>query len=159
MLKFYIVAVMAVFLTACGYVSDYEKGVYGYESLYCYQSIGAVQCFKAPRFRDQRRMVNYFGPSPARYDQPEPPAKARLDAPPTIDFYVRDPEPIPEPAAPKRRGKPLPWLSAKVGTGPADGLAPAPDAKKSAATAAPRPAPEPQEESDDDELEEYGELN
>ncbi len=119
--------------------------------LYCYQSIGAVQCFKAPRFRDQRRMVNYFGPSPTRFDQPEPPAKAHLDAPPAVDFYVRDPEPIPQPAAPKPHSKPLPWLAAKAGT--------APDAKKSAATAAPRPAPELYEEPDEDEHEEQGELN
>lgn len=78
-----------VLLGACGYVSEYERAVSDYQPVYCYQTIGEVQCFETPNHRDSRRMVNYYGPAPSRYDNPAPP--------PAIDFYLKDPEPIPEP--------------------------------------------------------------
>ncbi len=91
---------------ACGYVSEYEKAVYDFEPVYCYQSIGGVECYKTPKHRDERRLVNYYGPNPSRYDRPEPPPPPTLSAPPSVDFYVRDFEPIPEPAPPRVRTKP-----------------------------------------------------
>ena len=99
----------AALLTACGYVSEYEKGVYDYEPVYCYQSLAGIECFEKPYHRDEKRLVNYYGPAPSRYDRPEPPEPATLHAPPAVDFYVRDREPIPEPAPPRESTR-LPWL-------------------------------------------------
>ena len=56
---------LAVFVGACGYVSEYEKAVYDLEPTYCYKSIGKVACYREPFHRDERRLVNYFGPIPA----------------------------------------------------------------------------------------------
>ena len=121
---------------ACGYVSEYEKAVYDLEPVYCYQSIGqsvsGVECYKTPKHRDERRLVNYYGPHPSRYDRPEPPPPPTLSAPPAVDFFVRDPEPIPEPAPP--RAKP------EAGEQPA-----APDGEKKQHTdLAPQPAEDPE---------------
>lgn len=97
MRKYLVPMAVCLVLGACGYVSEYEKGVYDYEPVYCYQSLGGVQCFDTPNHRDERRMVNYYGPSPTRYDKPAPPPTPQFFAPPPIDFFVRDPEPVPEP--------------------------------------------------------------
>ncbi len=103
---------VGVLVGACGYLSEYEKAVYDIEPVYCYQSIGqsvsGVECYKTPKHRDERRLVNYYGPHPSRYDRPEPPPPPTLSAPPSVDFFVRDPEPIPEPAPPRGRSKPAP---------------------------------------------------
>ena len=103
-------------LSACGYVSKYEEGVYDYEPVYCYQSIGAIQCFDAPNFRDEKRLVNYYGPAPERYDRPDPPPAPNLMAPPAVNFYVRDPEPIPRPSPTAAGSEDLPWLNAGAPT-------------------------------------------
>ncbi len=66
-----------VLLGACGYVSEYEKTVFDYQPVYCYQTIGEVQCFETPNHRDSRRMVNYYGPAPAE----AAPAPAAAPAP------------------------------------------------------------------------------
>ncbi len=100
------VAAVGALVGACGYVSEYEKAVYDFEPVYCYQSIGGVECYKTPKHRDERRLVNYYGPHPSRYDRPEPTPPPTLSAPPSVDFYVRDSEPIPEPAPPRVRTKP-----------------------------------------------------
>ena len=101
---------VGVLVGACGYLSEYEKAVYDIEPVYCYQSIGqsvsGVECYKTPKHRDERRLVNYYGPHPSRYDRPEPPPPPTLSAPPSVDFFVRDPEPVPEPAPPRVRTKP-----------------------------------------------------
>ena len=89
-------------LGACSYVSEYEKAVYDYEPTYCYKSLAGVQCYKTPNHRDERRLVNYFGPHPSRYERPAPPAPPRLSPPPPVDFYVRDAEPVPSPAVPMK---------------------------------------------------------
>lgn len=102
MLKLLIPIAAAAVLGACGYVSEYEKAVYDYEPAYCYKSLAGVQCFKAPNHRDERRLVNYFGPHPSRYERPAPPPAPQLSPPPPVDFYVRDAEPIPSPAAPMK---------------------------------------------------------
>ena len=105
-----VLTAVAALVGACGYVSAYEEAVYDVEPVYCYQSIGqsvsGVECYKTPKHRDERRLVNYYGPHPSRYDRPEPPPPPTLSAPPSVDFFVRDPEPIPEPAPPRVRTKP-----------------------------------------------------
>ena len=60
----------AALLAACGYVSEYEKGVYDYEPVYCYQSLAGIQCFEEPNHRDEKRLVNYYGPAPSRRRRP-----------------------------------------------------------------------------------------
>ena len=65
----------------------------------------SVPWYKTPQHRDERRLVNYYGPHPSRYHRPEPPPPT-LSAPPAVDFYVRDPEPIPEPVPLRVRTKP-----------------------------------------------------
>ena len=66
-----IVAIGAAgFLSACAQKSAYEAAVEEFEPVYCYQSLGGVSCYKKPNFRDERRMVNYYGPAPKRYDRP-----------------------------------------------------------------------------------------
>ena len=102
MLKPLMTMAAAALLGACGYVSDYEKAVYDYEPAYCYKSLAGVQCFKSPNHRDERRLVNYFGPHPSRYERPAPPPPPRLLPPPPVDFYVRHAEPIPSPAVPMK---------------------------------------------------------
>ena len=67
MRKVLMVISSSMLLGACGgYVSAYEKGVHDYEPVYCYQYLGAVQCFDEPRHRDDERLVNYYGPAPSR---------------------------------------------------------------------------------------------
>ncbi len=105
-----VLTAVGALMGACGYVSAYEEAVYDLEPIYCYQSIGqsisGVECYKTPKHRDERRLVNYYGPHPSRYDRPEAPPPPTLSAPPSVDFYVRDPEPIPEPAPPRARTRP-----------------------------------------------------
>ncbi len=114
---------VGVLVGACGYVSEYEKAVYDIEPVYCYQSIGrsvsGVECYKTPKHRDERRLVNYYGPHPSRYDRPEPPPPPTLSAPPPVDFYVRDPEPIPEEGErhPARATEPAADLKAEPAAG------------------------------------------
>ena len=108
MRKLLILLAVSVLLGACGYVSEYEKAVYDWEPVYCYKSLAGVQCHDTPNHRDERRLVNYFGPDPSRYDRPKALPEPQLSAPPPIDFYVRDPEPVPEPA-PRLQACDLPW--------------------------------------------------
>jgi hypothetical protein len=100
---------LAVFLSACGYVSEYEKAVYDMEPTYCYKSIGKVSCYKEPFHRDERRLVNYFGPAPSRYDKPEAPEPTPIAAPEMINYWVKDAEPVPRPS-PTGKVSNLPWL-------------------------------------------------
>lgn len=81
---FAIVLASATGVAGCtSYESAYEEAVYDWEPLYCYQSLADVSCMRTPYFRDARRLTNYFGPSPNRYDRPAPPPPARLDPPPS----------------------------------------------------------------------------
>lgn len=84
-------------LSGCGFVDSYEEAVFDEDPVYCYQSLGGVQCHAQPNHADQRRLVNYFGPHPSRYDAPEPTPVPQLQAPPPVPFWVRDPEPVPKP--------------------------------------------------------------
>ncbi len=97
-------------LSGCGYVDKYEEQVYDREPVYCYKSLAATQCFNEPNHRDQRRLVNYFGPHPSRYDPPPAQPEPELQAPPAIDYWVKDAEPIPRPA-PSGDLADRPWLS------------------------------------------------
>lgn len=83
-------------LSGCGFVDSYEKAVYDFEPLYCYQSLASVECFRQPNHADKLRLVNYYGPHPSRYDAPEPAPVPELKSPPAVPFWVRDPEPVPE---------------------------------------------------------------
>jgi hypothetical protein len=64
--------------------SEYEKGVYDYEPLYCYQTLGGVDCHRKPHQRDATRLVNYYGPAPSKYKLPKPPKEIALRAPPKV---------------------------------------------------------------------------
>jgi len=104
-------------LAACGYESEYERQVYDYNPVYCYQSIGSVQCYKEPKHSDERRLVNYYGPAPSRYDAPDTPETPELQAPAEIDHWVKDPEPVvgTAPAAqPASHNAPAPGPQAKA---------------------------------------------
>ena len=78
-------------------MDDYEAQVYNKDPLYCYKSLGEIQCYKKPQSHDARRFVNYYGPHPRRYETPAAIPAPVLIAPPPVDFYIRDPEPIPTP--------------------------------------------------------------
>ncbi len=100
---------LTALLGACGYVDKYEEAVSGMEPTYCYKSIGGVECFREPFHRDGRRLVNYFGPHPSRYDKPEPPEPAPHAPPPMVNYWVKDAVPIPRPS-PTGKASNLPWL-------------------------------------------------
>lgn len=110
---------LAALLGACSYVDEYERHVHGWEPTYCYQSIGGVECFRTPYHRDERRLVNYFGPHPSRFDKPEPPEPAPHSPPGMVNYWVKDPEPIPRPA-PQASLAQLPWLDPAVAQADAD---------------------------------------
>ncbi len=97
------------FLGACSTMDAYEQAVQDWEPTYCYKSIGGTECFREPYHRDERRLVNYFGPHPSRYDKPEPPEPAPHSPPQMVNYWVKDAEPIPRPA-PTGKASALPWL-------------------------------------------------
>ncbi|MFP6736168.1 MAG: hypothetical protein VB959_20325 [Rhodospirillales bacterium] len=84
-------------LSGCGFVDSYEEAVYDLDPVYCYQSLAGVQCHAKPNHADKRRLVNYYGPHPSRYEAPAPVPVPELQAPPPVPFWVRDPEPVPKP--------------------------------------------------------------
>ncbi len=96
-------------LGACGYVDKYEEAVSGMEPTYCYKSIGGVECYREPFHRDSRRLVNYFGPHPSRYDKPEKPEPAPHAPPPMVNYWVKDAVLVPRPS-PTGKASNLPWL-------------------------------------------------
>lgn len=118
-------AVTAIFLlAACGYESEYERQVYDYNPVYCYQSIGSVQCYKEPKHSDERRMVNYYGPAPSRYDREDKPETPELQPPAEIDHWVKDPEPVVG-AAPAAQSASKPETAAQPASKPETAAAPA----------------------------------
>ena len=102
--------VFAVSLSACGYVDEYERRVHDWEPTYCYKSLAAVQCYREPKHSDNLRLVNYFGPHPSRFEAPEPLAEPNFKAPEMVNYWVKDPEPIPR-AAPRGDLSDRPWLT------------------------------------------------
>ena len=113
MVKLFFSAGLLALLGGCSYVDTYEEAVYDLEPSYCYQSIGGVECFREPFHRDERRLVNYFGKHPSRYDKPEPPEKAIHTPPEMVNYWVKDAEPIPRPA-PSGNVANLPWLDPEL---------------------------------------------
>lgn len=109
MRTFWLPLALSASLGACGYVDAYEEAVHDWEPTYCYQSIGTVACFREPYHRDARRLVNYFGPHPSRFDAPEPPPAAPHSPPRMVNYWVKDAEPVPRPA-PTGKVSNLPWL-------------------------------------------------
>ncbi|HAD86061.1 MAG TPA: hypothetical protein DCG48_01760 [Rhodospirillaceae bacterium] len=98
-------------LTACGYVDKYEEGVIDYEPTYCYAALGGgVECYREPVAGEDRRLVNYYGKHPSRYDAPEKPAPAEYQAPAMVNSWVKDPEPVIR-AMPKGDTADRPWLA------------------------------------------------
>ena len=98
---------LAFLLASCGYAEwreaqKAEEKARGYvpEPTYCYQTIGEVACFVTPYRRDDRRIVNYFGPSPSIYPKPAPPPPPVFSAPAMTNYWVKDAEPVPLPAQP-----------------------------------------------------------
>jgi hypothetical protein len=88
-------AVFAVFaVSGCvAYETAYEKAVYDDEPVYCYQSLGAVDCYRRPNRRDDARLVNYYGPGPARTRPSKLPPQAELQPPPAPEA-TRDAPPL-----------------------------------------------------------------
>ena len=98
-------------LTACGYVDKYEEGVADYEPTYCYAALGGgVECYREPVAGEDRRLVNYYGKHPSRYDAPPKPAPAQYQAPPMVNAWVKDPEPVVR-VLPKGDLADRPWLA------------------------------------------------
>lgn len=95
--KLLFVTAFAIGLGACSYVDDYERHVTDLEPVYCYKSLAATSCYRTPKHADALRLVNYFGPHPSRYDAPEPPRQPLLVAPEMVNYWVKDPEPLPRP--------------------------------------------------------------
>jgi len=58
------------------------------------------------------RLVNYYGPHPSRYDAPEPKAGPNFSALEMINYWVKDPEPIPH-SMPRGDLTDRPWLTAE----------------------------------------------
>lgn len=105
-------AVFAAALSACGYVDEYERQVSDWEPVYCYKSLAATSCYREPKASDSLRLVNYYGPHPSRYDAPAPLAEPNFKAPEMVNYWVKDPEPVPRPLA-KGDLADRPWLSAE----------------------------------------------
>ncbi len=98
MLKRVFILSGAALLAACSNLTEYERQVADWEPIYCYKSIGAVQCYKEPKHSDSRRLVNFYGPPPRSYDTPDEPELSDTRPPPMIDTWVKDPEPAPQAA-------------------------------------------------------------
>jgi hypothetical protein len=83
--------VVLLCLASCSsFESEYEKGVYDYEPLYCYQTLGGVDCHRQPHHRDAARLVNYYGPAPSKYKPPKSPKESSLRAPPELKVTADD---------------------------------------------------------------------
>lgn len=97
-------------LSACTQMDKYESQVTDWEPVYCYKSLAAVQCYREPKVSDKLRLVNYYGPSPSRYDAPETPPSVELKAPEMVNYWVKDAEPVPQPM-PHGDLADRPWLT------------------------------------------------
>lgn len=88
------------FISGCGHDDPYAEAVSDYTPIYCYRTIGDVDCYKRPLFGGGRRLVNYYGPAPDDYERPEPLPAPRLDAPPPARYPAPAPEARPLAAPP-----------------------------------------------------------
>jgi hypothetical protein len=95
---------LAALLTAPGCAGFEPLGAAGKEeTLYCYQALVGIDCYKTPYHRDERRLIAYTGPAPETYPKPMPPPDPRLFAPEMVSYWVKDPEPVPTAAPGKTR--------------------------------------------------------
>jgi hypothetical protein len=94
----------AAWVGACSPYPGYEASVADKDPIYCYRTFSdhMTSCYATPYHRDRKNLVNYFGPGPQRYEPPPPPPPERLVAPPMIQYWVKDQEPIPRADPPKR---------------------------------------------------------
>lgn len=114
------IALIFAVLIGCGERdSPYVAAVREEQPIYCYQTLASVDCYAKPLFRDERQMVNFFGPPPRDYDRPKRPPAPRLAPPPEVDFYCRvsEPDACPLTAADAPAAPP----PAAAGEGAADG--------------------------------------
>lgn len=95
---------------ACTTKSAYEAAVEDFEPVYCYRYLMGVECTDKPKPRDAKRLVNYYGPAPHRYDQPEPEPEIERQAPKMVNYWVKDPEPVPRPMPKMAHLNELTWL-------------------------------------------------
>lgn len=102
MRKLFLPVGLAALLGACENAVRYEAAVRSWEPTYCYQTIGEAACYEVPYHRDERRLVSYFGPHPRRYEKPVPPTPPTPVPPAAINYWVKDPEPIPCPVTPRQ---------------------------------------------------------
>ena len=107
-------AAFAAVLGACSDMTAYERAVEKHEPVYCYQNLGGVVCHQKPNFDDERRLVNFYGPAPRRYERPAPPAQQKLFAPEPANYWAKDPEPLPKPA-PHGDLSDRPWIAGAPG--------------------------------------------
>lgn len=114
MLKLWVAGLAIISLSACAQQSAYEAAVEDLEPRYCYKSLAGVTCYEKPYHRDEKRLVNFFGPAPHLYEKPAAAPAPRRDAPEAITYWVKDPEPIPTPA-PRGDLADRPWLTKKAG--------------------------------------------
>ena len=99
-----------LFLSSCsGYVDRYEEQVVKRDPIYCYKSLAATTCYEEPHEVDGARLVNYFGPHPSRHEKKPEETVSQPVPPPSISYWVKDPEPIPR-AAPYGDFSGRPWL-------------------------------------------------
>ncbi|MBL96117.1 MAG: hypothetical protein CFH06_01930 [Alphaproteobacteria bacterium MarineAlpha3_Bin5] len=97
-------------LSSCsGYVDRYEKHVEKRDQIYCYKSLAATTCYDEPYEVDDARLVNYFGPQPSRHERKSEEAVSQPVPPPSVSYWVKDPEPVPR-AAPHGDFSGRPWL-------------------------------------------------
>lgn len=102
--------IIIVGLAACGHVDEYERQVSDREPVYCYKSLAGTACYREPKHADERRLVNYFGPHPSRYEKPEAAPAPTYQAPEMVNYWVKDPEPVPRPM-PSGDLADRPWLT------------------------------------------------
>lgn len=114
MYKSLVIGLAVLSATACTQKTAYEAAVEDMEPRYCYKSLAGVTCYEKPFHRDEKRLVNYFGPAPKRYEKPEVAPKPKYYAPESVNYWVKDPEPIPA-AAPTGDLADRPWLTKKAG--------------------------------------------
>ena len=87
-------------IVSCSSVGEYERHVKSWEPVYCYKSIGRVQCHNKPKHSDERRLVNYYGPAPHTYEASDALVKSKTKAPKMIQTWVKDKEPVAQASPP-----------------------------------------------------------
>ena len=120
MWKIVVAGLTILSLSACTHKSAYEAAVEDEEPRYFYKSLAGLTCYEKPNHRDEKRLVNYFGPAPMRYEKPEALPLPKRIAPDMVNYWVKNPEPVPT-TMPKGDASDRPWLiKTSVEVGPSD---------------------------------------